>query len=166
MLKTHGFKHVVEEPAPPIPPKDSETYPVLAALGYENWPEVEVFEDLPVPVKFAWAAAKGTTDLAEQQLDFIVIGNETPPSQNQYGNWHGPAATNHNFISYYYQGAGQSYGALVDVSWQAYLNWILGIDDGASHRVWDGTEAGIQSYKYWAAQTKKLSFSAVPHNGW
>lgn len=148
-------------------PHDSVAVPVLASIGINNWPNVESFEELPTAVQFAWAANRGTGDTNEQQADFFVIGQSTPANQNQYGNWHGVAATNHNFISYYYQSGSSGYSkAQVDASWQAYLNWMLGIVDGASSDVWDGTEAGIVSYKYWYAQKRKLSFWAVPHNGW
>ena len=98
-------------------PKDSDTYPVLAVLGYDNWPPNTVaFEDLGAPLQFAWAAQWGTANVTEQKLDFFVIGTQTTPNPNQSGNWHGAAATNHNFISHYYQGAGQSYGCLLYTS--------------------------------------------------
>ena len=150
----------------PLPP-DSVAYPVLTALGYENWPAAASFEALPTAVQFAWAAHRGTGDITEQQLDFRVIIDSTPANVNQSGSWHGAAATNHNFISYYYQGPGASYGvASINAPWQAYLNWVLGIDDGNSNGVWDGTEAGVQSYKYWYVHSRKFSFNSVPHNGW
>ena len=113
-------------------PHDSVAVPVLASIGINNWPNVESFEELPTAVQFAWAANRGTGDTNEQQADFFVSGQSTPANQNQYGNWHGVAATNHNFISYYYQSGSSGYSkAQVDASWQAYLNWMLGIVDGA-----------------------------------
>lgn len=138
----------------PPPPKDSDTYPILTNLGLDYWPDdTQAFEDLTNPVQFAYAAHRDISihsEILEQKQDYFVIVTQTPASQSQYGSWHGASATNHNFISHYYQGPGYAtYGkAAIDASWRAYLNWVLNINDGNSHGSWNGTEAGVQSYKY------------------
>lgn len=158
-----------EEPvAPPAEPQGLGL-PIEQHIG--PVPADGVFDDFTAEQQVVVSANRTFTEAnyyPTQSEDWAVIRGKHPGT-----NYASAADTNQQFIAFMVNGPGSStYGSTaVNTSWSFYMNWIRGVDDGASHFFswgggWDGTEADFKDYRQWYVNEKKSSVYAVPHNGW
>ncbi len=121
---------------------------------------IVVDETQPKATQIENTAARGVDPIV-QLTDWTIIGNDPDYATG--------SQQNIDFINHYYKGGSGYSDAQINASWQAYNNWLAGIDDGASHyfdwsQGWEKTAADFRGYKNWYVDERKTSFNAVPHN--
>jgi|GEM_PF-4843223 len=104
MLRSTGLKTLDKAGKPK--PHDSASFPILTILGYDNWPDADTFEDLPVEVKAAYSASRGV-DFNEQMQDWGVIKDQNSGLGGYPANiWETQSEVNQQFIAYWVNGPG------------------------------------------------------------
>lgn len=157
---------VIPEPkvVEPIPePEPTYNYPIEATVGVI--PTEGTFETFETPMQAVIAASRTANEAAqfqEQFLDYQVIENQNP------GHWAGNVAMNQTFLQTYAPSGTMSAAAFE--SWEAYNNWVLGVQDIRSswelkgetiHKVWDGNWLNYRGYNGWYIHEKSSDFNAV-----
>lgn len=168
----YEIKAVIDLTSPDIAvqnsvPVNERVYQINEAVGTFG-DDNTAFEDQPIPLQIAYAAQRFHNEpnyYAEQWQDFDIVESTTTDSFVRTA-----MAYNKNWIDFYQNPAYDSLRSKINASWGYYMNWLLGINDGASHWPawgggWNGTEAGFLSYSGWYVNRRTISTdSVVPHN--